>query len=45
MYYSKSLWNAFDLNASYFKTKIIEASASGKLSGNDVLKNTLEDCI
>jgi hypothetical protein len=32
-----------DLNASYFKTKIIEAS--GKLSGNDVLKNTLEGCI
>jgi hypothetical protein len=29
-----------DLNASYFKTKIIEASALGKLSGNDVLKNT-----
>jgi hypothetical protein len=27
-----------DLNASYFKTKIIEASALGKLSGNDVLK-------
>jgi hypothetical protein len=33
-----SLWNAFDLNASYFKTKIIEASALGKLSGNDVFK-------
>jgi hypothetical protein len=27
-----------DLNASYFKTKIIEASALGKLSGNDVFK-------
>jgi hypothetical protein len=27
-----SLGNAFDLNASYFKTKIIEASALGKLS-------------
>jgi hypothetical protein len=33
-----------DLNASYFKTKIIEASAF-VLSGNDVLKNTLEGCI
>jgi hypothetical protein len=30
--------NALDLNASYFKTKIIEASALGKLSGNDVFK-------
>jgi hypothetical protein len=33
-----------DLNTAYFKTKIIEAS-SGKLAGNDVFKNTLEDCI
>jgi hypothetical protein len=31
------------LDLKYFKTKIIEASALGKLSGNDVLKNTLED--
>ncbi|WP_016990157.1 DUF4270 domain-containing protein [Flavobacterium sp. ACAM 123] len=27
-----------DLNASYFKTKIIDASGSGKLAGNDVFK-------
>jgi hypothetical protein len=31
-----------DLNASYFKTKIIEASALGKLSVMMFLKNTLE---
>jgi hypothetical protein len=36
--YSCRSGNAFDLNASYFKTKIIEASALGKLSGNDVFK-------
>jgi hypothetical protein len=30
------------LDLKYFKNKIIEASALGKLSGNDVLKNTLE---
>jgi hypothetical protein len=34
-----------DLNASYFKTKIIEASALGKLSVMMFLKNTLEGCI
>jgi hypothetical protein len=34
-----------DLNASYFKTKIIEASALGKLSGNDVFKEYFRGCI